>query len=46
MLVQGDACPYWYFTNNIFFNAQHSKGALIFVHLGLPSSTIPAFYNW
>ena len=41
MLVQADA-----FIDNIFLNAQHSKGTPIFVHLGLPSSMIPSFCNW
>ena len=40
MLVQADA-----FIDNIFLNAQHSRGALIFVHPGLPSSLIPTFCN-
>ena len=45
ILIQDDARPGWYFTDNIFLNAQHSRGALIFVHPGLPSSLIPAFCN-
>jgi len=45
ILIQDDARPGRFFIDNIFLDVQHSKGALIFIHLGLPSSRIPAFCN-
>ena len=43
MLIHDDARPGWPFIGNISSGVQHSKGALVFVYLGLPSSMALAF---